>query len=325
MSVRDDSTAAGEGDGDTEEAGDAPGPGDARDPPGSDDARSWPRTLAVLVRRSALDPVRAGDGYVTVVLFALLAGLFAYTQGPRDGVGFAAVVGVVAGVAPFLVVVRCADALAADRESGRLRGLLALPFTRRQVVVGTLLGRLAWFVAAALGALVLGLVVFALRGGSVDPATTLVAVVLLCVQLVVYVGVAVGVSAAVRTRARAMALVVAFYLVTGLLWNVVVDAVRLVAGEVGLLVAGATPGWLRLLSIATPTAAFNRAYDALSGSSAENAVGAGGTASAAAGAGGPDPLAAALGSWPLPVALLLAWSLLPPAFGYLRFRGVDLD
>jgi ABC-2 type transport system permease protein len=301
VSVRDDSTAAGEGDGDTEEAGDAPGPGDARDPPGSDDARSWPRTLAVLVRRSALDPVRAGDGYVTVVLFALLAGLFAYTQGPRDGVGFAAVVGVVAGVAPFLVVVRCADALAADRESGRLRGLLALPFTRRQVVVGTLLGRLAWFVAAALGALVLGLVVFALRGGSVDPATTLVAVVLLCVQLVVYVGVAVGVSAAVATTPRAGVVASALWRVTQLFWSQLPGLVSYLLN--GLQGAGRPP-WADTFVALGPLGAFQTLSDAFVAGQEVTPV-----------LGG-EPWSALL--------VLLAWFLAPLAFGLRRFERATL-
>ncbi|MFC5970906.1 ABC transporter permease subunit [Halomarina salina] len=176
-------------------------------------------SLAVLVRRSAVDPIRSGTGYVTVVLFLLVAGLFAYTQAGRGEVGFSSIVAVVTQVAPFLVVVRCADVLAADRESGRLRGLLALPFSRRQVVVGTLLGRLAWFVAAALGSLAVALVVFSIRGGTVDLGATLVSLALLCVVLAVYVGVAVGVSAAVPTTTRAVVAASGVWLVTQLFWS----------------------------------------------------------------------------------------------------------
>jgi ABC-2 type transport system permease protein len=288
------------------------------------------RSLTV-ARKDFADARRSWTFRAVVALFVLLtAGVSAVPMVVPSidaTVAEAIAVAVRAGglLFPVIALVAAYHSVTGERESGSLRVLLSLPPSRRDVVVGKLLGRGAVVLAAVAVAAAATAVVAVLGYGSLPLASLASLSALLALVGLACVGVAVGVSAAVRTRARAMALVVAFYLVTGLLWNVVVDAVRLVAGEVGLLVAGATPGWLRLLSIATPTAAFNRAYDALSGSSAENAVGAGGTASAAAGAGGPDPLAAALGSWPLPVALLLAWSLLPPAFGYLRFRGVDLD
>lgn len=98
--------------------------------------------------------------YVVVLLAAVGAGLgrgYAVVAGSTPGVApppLSAFAPLLLGVlTPLLTLTLAYDVVPAERRSGRIRLLLSLPHTRRDLVVGTALGRFG-VVAAALAAVV---------------------------------------------------------------------------------------------------------------------------------------------------------------------------
>jgi ABC-2 type transport system permease protein len=97
-----------------------------------------------------------------------------------------------------------------ERSSGSLKLLLGLPYSRRDVVLGKLVGRAAVFVAATVAAFAVGFLVL-LTYGVVAPIDYLFLVALTVLLGVAYVSVAIAVSASIRTRSRATAAAVGVF------------------------------------------------------------------------------------------------------------------
>lgn len=109
-------------------------------------------------------------------------------------------------------------AVVGERESGSIRFLIGLPHTRRDVIIGKVIGRAGVVaVPTLIGFLVGGVVVLALYDGfDVMTYTSLLALSVLIG--VVYVSFAVGISAAVSSRAKAVAGVLGVYVVFDWMW-----------------------------------------------------------------------------------------------------------
>ncbi|ELZ05231.1 ABC transporter permease subunit [Natrialba asiatica] len=109
-------------------------------------------------------------------------------------------------------------AIVGERESGSIRFLLGLPNSRRDVVVGKVLGRATVVaVPTVIGFLVGAVVILALYDGFAVTDYIGLLVFALVIGLV-YVSVAVAVSASVNTRAKAVGGVLGIYLIFDLLW-----------------------------------------------------------------------------------------------------------
>jgi ABC-2 type transport system permease protein len=206
---------------------------------------------------------------------------------------------------PIISLLVATQSITGERASGTLRVLLSLPPSRREVVLGKLVGRGAITAVASLAATVATAVVVAVLYGDVPVGTLAVFGGLLALFSVVFVFVGVGISAGVSTTTRSTSAAVAFYLTTGLLWTVVLVGVRYAGTALGVVTPGTTPGWLHVLGALPPNTAFTRTYTAL-------------TAGGSAGV----PLHR---SAPFLLAVLCGWALVVPALGYLRFRTAELD
>nr|WP_254864797.1 ABC transporter permease subunit [Halovivax gelatinilyticus] len=229
------------------------------------------------------------------------------------------ILGIAALVVGYLAIV-------GERRSGSIKLLLGLAPSRRDVVLGTLLGRSAIVVAALTPAAVLAGALSLALFGSLPVRAWLVLTGATILFGFAFVGLAVGVSAAVATRGRAMAIVVGLFATFVALWELVV------AGPY-YLIHGETPpieaeGWYLFVDGLNPIAAYagiaNRAVsgdawplqfgyglrepEALTTPSTERYV-------------GEAPFY--LQEW-FGVAVLLAWFVVPLALGYVRFQRTDL-
>ncbi|MFB6242838.1 MAG: ABC transporter permease subunit [Halobaculum sp.] len=208
---------------------------------------------------------------------------------------------------PILALMAAKGAITQERESGSLRTLLSLPPSRGDVLLGKFLGRstLVLFATFA-GTLVTGVVVGVALGVSEIGLVAALAV-FLALMAVAFVSVGVGVSAAASTDGRATAFAVGYYILTVVLWSLIVRAITFLAAELGLIATGAEslPGWIQFLRMAVPNEAAIAAY---------RAVAAGHSLFGSA------PLQSV---W-LPTLVLFAWIVLPVAGGLVRFRRADL-
>lgn len=132
---------------------------------------------------------------------------------------------------PLLAVAFGYDAIAGGRESGSLRLVLAYPHSRRDVFVGSLVGRLTLVCGFVLAGVALAVGTFtAFGGGEVGPLASLVTLNLL--YAVAAVCLVVGVSGAVRSGKRAIAGALGLYVLFAVGWRFLLEkAMRAVYGR----------------------------------------------------------------------------------------------
>ncbi|PSP54871.1 NosY protein [Halobacteriales archaeon QS_1_67_19] len=155
---------------------------------------------------------------------------------------------------PLIALIAGYLAIVGERRSGSLRILLSFPPTRRDVVMGKLVGRTAVIGAAlAIGsAASVLLVALAIESPDLGDVAGLLASIVLFGAAIT--GLAVGISAAVGTRGKAMALAIGSVLAFLLVWDAA-------AAGVYLAVTGSLPGleveaWYFLLKRLSPVGAF---------------------------------------------------------------------
>ena len=230
---------------------------------------------------------------------------------------------------PLVALIAGYLAIVGERRSGSLRVLLSYPHSRRDVVVGKLVGRSAVIattlaVGSAASMLLVALLVDAPSLGNA--AGLLASFVLFGAG---FTGLAVGISAGVRTRGKAMALAIGSLLVFLFVWDAA-------AAGVHATVTGSLPGlrvepWYFLLKRLSPFGAFRALADGFVQGQVSPFVRMGleqlpkGTTpeqlalpNRVAG-----PLPFYLSDW-FAVLTLAAWGLVPGVVGYLRFRRSDL-
>lgn len=201
-------------------------------------------------------------------------------------------------------VVLAHRAIAGESESGSGKLLLSLPHTRRDVVVGKVVGRSAVLVLPIVAGLVVALaVVLALYAefSALDYAAFTAVTVLYALA---YVSLIVALSATTTSTGRAAVLAVGAFLVFELLWGVVVTGLVYVAD--GFRFTGVLPDWALFLNVLVPSAAYGNAVTGvLPGVSTSATV----------------PFY--LEGW-FSLLVLVFWAVVPVTLGYLRYRSADL-
>ncbi|MFB6353655.1 MAG: ABC transporter permease subunit [Halobacteriales archaeon] len=218
--------------------------------------------------------------------------------------------------------------IAGPRSDGRLGLVLGLPVSRSALVVGAFAGRAAVVlagVAAGLGAVV---ATVAAAYGTLPLGRLLAFGGLVGLLVVAMTALAVGLSAATATPGRAGVAAVAAFVGFQFFWDAVpAGAHYLVAGS---LPGPVVPAWVVLLERLQPLAAFDVAATLVL-PAAETGIRLSAGGAAATGAAGPTALADRLAG-PVPVYLdpwasvvtLVAWTAVPLAAGWYRFRRADL-
>lgn len=262
-------------------------------------------SVRTIAERDFRDPFRSQAVWPTLLLFGLLFGLAVYAQrfGGADRSLGSMLRSLVYLFVPLVALQFGYDRIAGPRESGEIRLLLAPPHSRRDLLVGTFLGRVAFLATSLVVGFLTALAVFAVTVGVPAVGPTLGGFGAALAFGVSVLAVALGISASVSTVGRAGVLAVGAFFLLFLFWSSIPTAIRYLAN--GLAVPpGRPPEWVSVFAETSPFAA----YQNLTAATLPNAT----PADVVTG----TPLAAA--------GLLLAWTVLPLLVGYLRLQRTDL-
>lgn len=203
-------------------------------------------------------------------------------------------------------IVVAVGSIAGERSSGSAKLLLGLPHTRRDIVLGKLVGRTAVLAVAILTGLAVTLVVLLAIFGSFSLVDYVAFAGLTLLLALAYVGIMVGISATTDSSGRAMALGLGAFVVLEFLADLLPLGAAFVLN--GFSVQGMTTmsPLGEFLGVLTPTAAYQHAIGWFLGNLS---------------AAGPTPFY--LTGW-MSLVLLGCWLIVPVAIGYRRFRNSDL-
>ena len=271
----------------------------------------------LLARKDVGDAIRQYHLHAAVALTVLLFGGTAYVtartfQGEPAAPG--AVAGALATLGTFLVPLLAVGFSQGDvvgmRERGDLKLLLGLPFSRRDVVLGSVAGRTAVVWASLLAGVLIGTLVGLARGAGLAFDLLLIVTGMLAVLGAVFVAIAIGISSSVSTETRAGALAIgAFFLFVFQLWTQIPRFLLWLVN--GFAAPRTVPTWVHVLINCNPIlAAWNLLATVLPGGGAFVAE-----------MPAVPPFYRAL---PFAVAVLAAWIVGPIALGYRRFDRTDL-
>jgi ABC-2 type transport system permease protein len=215
-------------------------------------------------------------------------------------------------------------AIVGARERGSLRTLLAYPVSRRNVVLGTLLGRTAVVGATLAGGLAVAFVAGWLFIDGLDLLPYAAFSAATIAFGVIFVAIAVGISAGSRRRGSALAWTMTIFVVTWFLWDLLLLLARALA-DVSVVTSSVgpdeAPGWYVFLDRIHPGTAWRNLVtawiapvlpDGGVGESPDEPV---------LTTSGPEPFY--LDEWTM-VVVLLAWGLVPLLVGYWRFRNAEI-
>ncbi len=231
----------------------------------------------------------------------------------------------IAFVIPLIAIVLAYASIAGERDSGTLKLLLALPHSRRDVVIGKVVGRSAVIVLPILLGFLAAAVVFLITPVSLEVGNYVAFALLSALLGIVFVSLSVGISAAAASRRQAMLGNVGLFAMFSLFWGSFAE------GLVSLLSEYTDIGFETLVQLQLAVRLLNPvdSYQSLSAILwTGDALGArlslfGGGLARRVYAQALDPLPAYF-SDPVVAIVFLAWLVAPPILGYLAFRDADL-
>lgn len=225
---------------------------------------------------------------------------------------------------PLVILIGMHMAISRERERGSLQVMLALPVSRRDVLVGKALGRAIVVAGTFLVALAVNGVILWILYDSMDFLTYVMFAVAVIALGIVFVGIAVGISAAAQTTNRAVSAAIGVFFVVTFLWEQLLQVVDLATGVRPQLLPmeqNVAPGWRVLLHRIRPGEAWRLVTtDWIAPVMSEFGRGES-TYYARYTTPGPEPFY--LESWVLAIILLL-WCVVPLILGYWRLRDADL-
>jgi ABC-2 type transport system permease protein len=268
----------------------------------------------VVARKDVRDAARSRATWLLTALLALLFVGYAFAHGALGESTFAAFVArlgsAVVTVVPIVAILLGYKSVAAERDDGSLLLTLSLPHSRKDVVIGTFLGRTIVLLVPTLLTLSVAGVVGAVRYGT-DGALLFPWFLLATVLYgAAFVGLAVGLSSASLTDRRLTMAALGSYLILVPLYRNLHTLVLLILHRGQAEVLTNLPDWALLARLFQPSEAFYRLLRL------------GFDIEPASRYLGPDaPLYV---GWWMALAVLAAWALGPIALGYRRFRAGDL-
>ena len=278
----------------------------------------------VVARKDFRDAVRSKLFWVLSGLFLLLVGLLTFSYVSFDLISGdnPSTLGLVFFIASSLglfvsltAIIICYKAVAGERESGSIKILLSLPHSRRDVILGKVIGRAGVLAIPVVSALALGALIGMVSLGDVELVGTVAFMLVGLLFVLSYVGIAVGLSALTGSTGRAAALGIGYFIAFELFWDAVVFGLVFIDAGFTLPTVADFPSWAFVLSQVQPSAAFGTALVAAIPDAPAAAFGAGPAA---------EQLSAFYATPWLGVLSLLFWAVIPPALGYLRFQSADL-
>ena len=264
-----------------------------------------------IARKDVMDAVRGRQAHLLIALFGLLGAVLGFLDSDSVGEDLPSVL---VFLVPLAGIALAQHAIVGKRESGELTVLLGLPFSRRDVVAGTYLGRVSLVAAAVATAYAGATLVGILLGASPDVGAVASGSLIMLVVGAVFVSIALGVSTVVESTTTASAGALVGYL--GLVlpaWQNVPDAVLYATN--GFEAPGEMPEWATVFDQFAPFIALRNAASPFAGDLVSGL-------SPVPGAVPPDP-AVYMQPW-FGAAVLVGWVVVPVAIGYRRFERRDL-
>lgn len=216
----------------------------------------------------------------------------------------------VALLVPITGLVIGHKAIAGEVESGSAKLLLSLPHSRRDAIVGKVVGRTAVLSISIVVGLLAGVIVVLALYDEFGFASFAVFSLLSLALGAVYTSIGVGISAVTNDSGRATIIAAGFFLVMEALWGLIPMGINRVLNGT-FVVASPTPLWYAFFGRIPPSAAYSYALGDF-------------VPEASLGAVAGTPAESVLLTGGAMLALLLAWFVLTPLAGYLRFDGRDI-
>lgn len=292
-----------------------------------------------VARKDFQDSIRSWTVLALAAVFVVLFTVPAYFLARDVGGLFAAETGeqltsdafisilssLIAFFIPIVAIALAYASVAGERDSGTVKLLLSLPHSRRDVLVGKVLGRSAVIVIPVLVGFAAAAVVFLATPVSIEVGNYVAFALLSALLGVVFVALAVGISAAAATRRRAMFGNVGIYVMFTLFWG------QFAEGLVNLLNEYTDLAFETLVEIQLATLLFNptESYQSIAAILWTNDTLGARLAAFGGGLAGQiygqalEPLAWYFSNAMVALAFL-AWLVVPPVLGYLVFREADL-
>ena len=199
-------------------------------------------------------------------------------------------------------------AIAGERESGSIKILLSLPHTRRDVLLGKVLGRSATLAVPTLIGLIAGAILGGVMMGEFAVAALGALLVVSLVFIVAYISIVVGLSALTGSTSKASMLTIGFFVVFEILWGAVSFGIVWITN--GFAFPSEFPNWIFIVNQVPPSAAFTTGLTALMPGDI-------------AGVSGPEFEAFYATPW-IGLVMLAFWLVVPLVIGYWRFSNADL-
>lgn len=261
----------------------------------------------IMAKKNFLDAYRKWSLGIAAITFVLFLTVPVYmgmsrTNAPGDA-DFFSVVGFVVFLVPLSALMMSYDAIAGERELGSLKLLLALPYTRRDVVTGMAVGRAAVVGTATMVGIFTATIAFLVFGGTVQVGSYLSFIVLVLLLTAAYTASGVCFSAASPTSNRAMATSVGFLLLTLIGWSSIAQLLRYVLNGFSRP-SGGRPEWAVAVDSLSPIQAYSNGMNTLVHTN--------------------GPVSSFYNTGWFALLVLVAWAVIPVILGYRRFASVDI-
>lgn len=218
---------------------------------------------------------------------------------------------------PIIALLIGYGAVAGERESGSLKFLLGLPHTRRDVVLGKVVGRTGVVAVSILIGFAVGIVAIFAFTGSFSPVEYVVFTVLTVLLGFVYVCIGVGLSSMTKSTTRAAVGAFGLLGLFWLLWGIIGQLLLYLTSD-SIFPQPPFPDWYVAFVSLPPGPAYGSAIGAALG---ETGLTAAGSFEAQGLIDGGLPFVAE--PW-FGFVILAVWAVVPLALGLLRFDRVDL-
>ena len=283
--------------------------------------------VLVIAKKEFRQAIRSRAVVALTVLFALftmggayLVSLIPALEGPGGGrVGVSIVYGLVSPASILVPVIGLLvgyRAIAGERESGSLNCLLGLPHTRRDVVLGNVVGRGAVITVSILVGFAFGIVVVAVLSESFSPLQYIAFTAATILFGLTFLSLAVGLSAATDSTSRAAWGAFGLFVLFQFLWGLLGMGVRYGTTGSVLPTPPLSDGYL-LFTLLNP----QRAYSAMMSSLLPSAAPLNAAFVMTRTAGGDLPF---FYNGAFAFGVLVFWGVVPLLLGYRRFRRAEL-
>ncbi len=161
---------------------------------------------------------------------------------------------------PLTALVMSHKSIAGEVESGSAKFLLSLPHSRRDAVVGKVVGRSAVMAVSIVAGLVVAAIVTLALYDSFDAGAYVGFAALTALLGVLYTAIGVGLSATTKDTGRATIVAAGFFVVFEVAWGLVTSGVYyLLHNSFGPGIGVEPPAWYLLLNRIPPSSAFSSA------------------------------------------------------------------